>query len=62
MRQPDHATSSLGHAIQLAIAPVFLLAGVGALLCFLREIELARVLIESLDRSASDRGLLFRFA
>jgi hypothetical protein len=36
------------------VAPVFLLAGVGGLLCFLREIRLATVLIEGLDRSVSD--------
>jgi hypothetical protein len=54
MLQPDHATSSIGHAIRLVVAPAFVLAGVGGLLFFLREIQLATALIESLDRSASD--------
>jgi hypothetical protein len=43
MLLPDHATSSIGHAIQLAVAPVFLLAGVGALLSVLTN-RLARII------------------
>jgi hypothetical protein len=31
----------VGDLIRLAVAPVFLLAGVGALLCFLREVSIA---------------------
>jgi hypothetical protein len=40
---PDPATSSIGHAIPLAVAPVFLLAGVGALLNVLTS-RLARII------------------
>mgnify|MGYP001764268741 CR=1 FL=1 len=43
MLQPEHATSAIGHAIQLAVAPVFLLAGVGALLTVLTN-RLARII------------------
>jgi hypothetical protein len=43
MLHPDPAASSIGHAIQLAVAPVFLLAGVGALLNVLTS-RLARII------------------
>ncbi|MGE5769754.1 MAG: hypothetical protein ACM32G_05620 [Betaproteobacteria bacterium] len=62
MLQTDHATSPIGHAIQLAVAPVSLLAGIGALFCFLRKIALPTALIEGLDGSASDLGTSCRFA
>jgi hypothetical protein len=39
----EHATSSIGHAIQLAVAPVFLLAGVGSLLTVLTN-RLGRII------------------
>ncbi|PYO41839.1 MAG: DUF2721 domain-containing protein [Gemmatimonadetes bacterium] len=44
--QPDAGISAVAHAIQLAVAPVFLLSGVGALLAVLTS-RLARVI----DRS-----------
>ena len=44
--QPDVPMAGLGHAIQLAIAPVFLLSGIGALLGVLTH-RLARII----DRS-----------
>jgi hypothetical protein len=43
MLLPDHATSTIGLAIQLAVAPVFLLAGIGALLTVLTN-RLARII------------------
>jgi hypothetical protein len=62
MPQRDHGTYFIGHAFRRVVDPVFLLAGGGGLLCYLREIRLATVLIEGLDRSASGLGLPCRFA
>jgi hypothetical protein len=47
--EPDHAIATIAHAIQLAIAPVFLLTGIGSLLAVManrlgRIIDRARVL------------------
>ncbi|PYO99336.1 MAG: hypothetical protein DMD61_07515 [Gemmatimonadetes bacterium] len=36
--QPDAGISAVAHAIQLAVAPVFLLSGVGALLAVLTSL------------------------
>ncbi|HEX8580161.1 MAG TPA: DUF2721 domain-containing protein, partial [Allosphingosinicella sp.] len=56
--------STIGHLIQLAIAPVFLLAGIGAILNVLaqrlaRVVDRARALekeFESLDDGQRDRA------
>ena len=55
MLLPDHATSVIGHAIQLAVAPVFLLAGVGALLTVLTN-RLARIIdrVHLIERRIED--------
>lgn len=55
--EPDHSISTITHAIQLAIAPVFLLTGLGSLLAVMagrlgRIIDRARVL----EKEWSDFG------
>lgn len=55
--EPDHGIASIAHAIQLAIAPVFLLTGIGSLLAVManrlgRVIDRARVL----ERTWSNLG------
>ncbi len=57
---PDPPVSSIAHAIQLAVAPVFLLTGIGALLGVLssrlsRIIDRARVLEIEMDPGAARR-------
>lgn len=60
---PEPPVSSIAHAIQLAVAPVFLLAGIGALLNVLssrlgRIIDRARVLeAEARARQSDQAGL-----
>jgi Protein of unknown function (DUF2721) len=58
--QTESQVAALGHVIQLAVAPVFLLSGVSGLLAVLtnrlsRIIDRARVLEERLD-SAGEQG------
>src|SRR5688572_21571340 len=55
----EMAISPIAHVIQLAVAPVFLLTGIGAILAVMtsrlgRIIDRARVLEEKLDRAAPD--------
>ena len=52
--------SVIAHVIQLAVAPVFLLSGIGAILAVMtnrlgRIIDRARVLEDRLERAAEDR-------
>ena len=49
---------NIGHAIQLAVAPVFLLAGVGALLAVLTN-RLARIIdrVHFIERQLETRGI-----
>ena len=55
--EPDPAITSIAHAIQLAIAPVFLLTGIGSLLSVMTS-RLARVIdrARALERAWSDLG------
>ncbi len=57
---PDPPVSSIAHAIQLAVAPVFLLTGIGALLGVLssrlsRIIDRARILETEMNPEATRR-------
>jgi hypothetical protein len=55
--EPDLAITSIAHAIQLAIAPVFLLTGIGSLLSVMTS-RLARVIdrARALERAWPDLG------
>ena len=60
---PEPPVTGIAHAIQLAVAPVFLLAGIGALLNVLssrlgRIIDRARKLEADTAQDAADRGAL----
>jgi hypothetical protein len=56
---PEHPDIAIAHVIELAVAPVFLLTGIGAILAVMtnrlgRIIDRARVLEERLDRTAPE--------
>jgi hypothetical protein len=56
---PEYPDIAIAHVIQLAVAPVFLLTGIGAILAVMtsrlaRIIDRARMLEERLERTAPD--------
>ncbi|OLC69938.1 MAG: hypothetical protein AUH78_22430 [Gemmatimonadetes bacterium 13_1_40CM_4_69_8] len=64
--QQDTGITAVAHAIQLAVAPVFLLSGIGAMLAVLtnrlsRIIDRGRVLDGQLATSGPDAAASIRF-
>lgn len=59
---PETSITAIAHVIQLAVAPVFLLSGIGAMLAVMtnrlaRVIDRARVLESLLQASPGDAGI-----
>jgi hypothetical protein len=62
---PEFYDVAIAHAIQLAVAPVFLLSGIGAILAVMtsrlgRIIDRARVLEERLERASAEHLTILR--